>query len=226
MSLKDTFDRMLDYFTEDEDEVIEAQSTRKEVSQPAVAPKAVAAPAREVQQRPVSQAASRPQAQVASQAQTQVRSQQTTRPVAQASGQNVRPVAASNRPAAKAAPTDNITRLHERQRELSASYGVQEEQVTIDVRYPRKYEEAPEIVDLLLSNESILIDFQYMTEVQARRCLDYLDGARTVLAGNLKRVASTMYLLTPVNVVVNIEDLRLPEEVLAKSDFDFDMKRR
>lgn len=43
----------------------------------------------------------------------------------------------------------------------------------IDVRYPRKYEEATEIVDLLSSNESILIDFQYETEVQAaRRCLD------------------------------------------------------
>ena len=48
-------------------------------------------------------------------------------------------------------------------------------------------EEATEIVDLLLANESILIDFQYMTEVQARRCLDYLDGARYVLAGNLKK---------------------------------------
>ena len=56
----------------------------------------------------------------------------------------------------------------------------------LNVRYPRKYEEATEIVDLLLANESILIDFQYMTEVQARRCLDYLDGARYVLAGNLR----------------------------------------
>ena len=26
-----------------------------------------------------------------------------------------------------------------------------------------------------------------MTEVQARRCLDYLDGARHVLAGNMKK---------------------------------------
>ena len=42
-------------------------------------------------------------------------------------------------------------------------------------------------MDLLAGNESILIDFQYMTEVQARRCLDYLDGARHVLAGNLKK---------------------------------------
>ena len=96
--------------------------------------------------------------------------------------------------------SENITRLHERQLELASKRENPDEKITIDVRYPRKYEEATEIVDLLLSNESILIDFQYMTEVQARRCLDYLDGARYVLAGNLRRVASTMYLLTPINV--------------------------
>ena len=90
---------------------------------------------------------------------------------------------------------------------------------------PRKYEETTEIVDLLIVNESILIDFQYMTEVQARRCLDYLDGARYVLAGNIKKVASTMYLLTPINVIVNVEDLKLPED-LQSGEFDFDMKRR
>ena len=120
--------------------------------------------------------------------------------------------------------SENITRLHERQRELAANRANTDEKITIDVRYPRKYEEATEIVDLLLSNESILIDFQYMTEVQARRCLDYLDGARYVLAGNLRRVASTMYLLTPINVVVNIEDIRLPNDVEV-TEFDYDMKR-
>ena len=97
--------------------------------------------------------------------------------------------------------------------------------MTINVRYPRKYEETTEIVDLLIVNESILIDFQYMTEVQARRCLDYLDGARYVLAGSIKKVASTMYLLTPINVVVNVEDLKLPYD-LQNGEFDFDMKRR
>ena len=69
-----------------------------------------------------------------------------------------------------------------------------------------------------------LLIYYYMTEVQARRCLDYLDGARYVLAGNLRRVASTMYLLTPINVVVNIEDIRLPNDVEV-TEFDYDMKR-
>ena len=118
----------------------------------------------------------------------------------------------------------NITRLHARQQELAMQSHRTDEKVTIDVRYPRKYEDATEIVDLLAGNESILIDFQYMTEVQARRCLDYLDGARHVLAGNLKKVASTMYLLTPVNVVVNIEDIKLPDDSQS-AEFSFDIKR-
>ena len=118
--------------------------------------------------------------------------------------------------------SENITRLHQRQQELARNRSVADEKITIDVRYPRKYEEATEIVDLLLANEKYLIDFQYMTEVQARRCLDYLDGARYVLAGNLRRVASTMYLLTPINVVVNIEDIRLPNDVEV-AEYDFDM---
>ena len=63
-----------------------------------------------------------------------------------------------------------------------------------------------------------------MTEVQARRCLDYLDGARHVLACNMKKVASTMYLLTPVNVVVNIEDIKLSDDSQS-AEFGFDIKR-
>lgn len=118
----------------------------------------------------------------------------------------------------------NITRLHARQQELAMQSQRSTDKVTIDVRYPRKYEDATDIVDLLAGNESILIDFQYMTEIQARRCLDYLDGACHVLAGNLKKVASTMYLLTPVDVVVNIEDIKIPDES-QNAEFGFDMKR-
>lgn len=118
----------------------------------------------------------------------------------------------------------NITRLHARQQELAMQSHRSRDKVTIDVRYPKNYEDATEIVDLLAGNESVLIDFQYMTEIQARRCLDYLDGARHVLAGNMKKVASTMYLLTPVGVVVNIEDIKIPEES-QNAEFGFDMKR-
>ena len=80
---------------------------------------------------------------------------------------------------------------------------------TIAIKYPKKYEDAQEIVELLIENECVLIDFQYMLEAQARRCLDFIDGASKVLTGNLQKVGSSMYLLTPINVVVDIEEISL-----------------
>ena len=171
MSLKDKFDRFIDYFTEDGDGTSNSYqpTAQDEVIAPAI------------QELP----------------------QQTS---------------------STSSKDKNITRLHARQQELAMQSHRSVDKVTIDVRYPRNYEDATDIVDLLAGNESVLIDFQYMTEVQARRCLDYLDGARHVLAGNMKKVASTMYLLTPVDVVVNIEDIKIPDES-QNGEFGFDMKR-
>lgn len=180
MSLKDKFDKFIDYFTEDGEEMAPNVAELK----PEKTLTSVSAPMEEL-----------PQAQQLPQP-SQVNSKEK-----------------------------NITRLHARQQELAMKSHRSTEKVTIDVRYPRRYEDATDIVDLLAGNESILIDFQYMTEVQARRCLDYLDGARHVLAGELRKVANTMYLLTPVGVVVNIEDIRLPEGTHGE-EFDFDMKRK
>ncbi|MEL7693534.1 hypothetical protein HMPREF2574_04010 [Streptococcus sp. HMSC034E12] len=180
MSLKDRFDKFIDYFTEDgEDASVQTPELPPRVSNQSTPTK----------ERLVHTASS------------------------------------SSQSSTKSGANENITRLHARQQELAQHRRISDDKVTINVRYPRKYEETTEIVDLLIVNESILIDFQYMTEVQARRCLDYLDGARYVLAGNIKKVASTMYLLTPINVVVNVEDLKLPED-LQSGEFDFDMKRR
>ncbi|TWT12190.1 cell division protein SepF [Streptococcus sp. sy004] len=99
------------------------------------------------------------------------------------------------------------------------------ETVTIALKYPRKYEDAREIVALLNSNECVLIDFQYMLETQARRCLDFIDGASEVLSGNLQKVGSSMYLLTPASVVVDVEEMQIPNTAQDQS-FDYDMKRR
>lgn len=199
MSIRDRLDKFLDYFTEDGEEV--------EASLPRT-PKDNKKKEAEVSAKTT---IAKPKVQ---ESQEEVRKSQVKTEIKQSSVEKT-----------TMKTNENITRLHARQQELAQHREVQDKKVTIDVRYPRKYEEATEVVDLLIANESILIDFQYMTEVQARRCLDYLDGARYVLAGNLRKVASTMYLLTPINVVVNIEDIRLPDDTQI-GEFDYDMKRR
>lgn len=107
----------------------------------------------------------------------------------------------------------------------SDNYLTQKEMITIAIKYPKKYEDATEIVDLLASQECVLIDFQYMLDAQARRCLDFIDGASHVLGGTLQKVGSSMYLLTPNNVVVEAEDITLSSNT-QDYNFDYDMKRR
>ncbi|AXQ78213.1 cell division protein SepF [Streptococcus chenjunshii] len=98
---------------------------------------------------------------------------------------------------------------------------------TIVLKYPHKYEDAQEIVDLLISKECILVDFQYMLDAQARRCIDFIDGARRVVEGNLQKVGSSMFLLTPSNVEVDVDALNFAHNGQdSNSNFDFDMKRR
>lgn len=113
----------------------------------------------------------------------------------------------------------------QQRRELMVKSEKEAHRVTIALKYPRTYDDAQGIVDLLVENESVLIDFQYMTDAQARRCLDFIDGASKVLFGHLNYVGSTMYLLTPANVVVNLNDLAIPESGQDLS-YDYDMKRR
>lgn len=143
------------------------------------------------------------------------------------------PVQAEQRPAAvreerpvRPQPTVAAPKREEVMRpERPGQVTTDDARVTIALKYPRQYEDAQEIVDLLLKNECVLIDFQYMLEAQARRCIDFIDGASKVLFGNLKKVGSSMYLLTPGNVALDLEEVA-PLQREADSGFDFDMKRR
>ncbi|MGT2924547.1 cell division protein SepF [Streptococcus caviae] len=137
--------------------------------------------------------------------------QGASRPSQGQSGQNRRP-----------ASEENIHPLPTRRNNAQQSA---QEKTTIALKFPRKYEDAEEIVDLLIRNECVLIDFQYMLEAQARRCLDFIDGASKVLAGNLQKVGASMYLLTPINVIVDIEEMSLAANGQDVS-FNYDMKRR
>ena len=203
MAFKDKFDKLISYF--DTDEVSDVEETvEDEVRQPRVQQQAEAKP---------QQAPRRAEQQFSS-----ARAQQ-----AQAVGGAVRQrVQPQQRRAVDENP--HVHSLNQRREEQSQVRNNQTT-TTIALKYPRKYEDAQEIVDLLIVNECVLIDFQYMLEAQARRCLDFIDGARKVLTGNLQKVGSSMYLLTPINVVVDIEEIGLAHGN-QEANFDFDMKRR
>ena len=202
MAFKDKFDKLISYF--DTDEVSDVEETVEEEAQrPHVQQQAEAVPQ---------------QAQRRAEPVQNVRTQQ----IQGGGAARQRPQQPQQRRAVEEnQPVRSINQRREEQMQVRANQAT----TTIALKFPRKYEDAQEVVDLLNNNECVLIDFQYMLDAQARRCLDFIDGASKVLYGTLQKVGSSMYLLTPFNVIVNVEELPMPNNG-QDVGFDFDMKRR
>lgn len=202
MAFKDKFDKLISYF--DTDEVSDVEETVEEEAQrPRVQQQAEAVPQ---------------QAQRRAEPVQNVRTQQVQG--GEAARQHLQQPQ-QRRAVEENQPVRSINQRREEQMQVRANQAT----TTITLKFPHKYEDAQEIVDLLIVNECVLIDFQYMLDAQARRCLDFIDGASKVLYGSLQKVGSSMYLLTPSNVIVNVEELAVPNNG-QDIGFDFDMKRR
>lgn len=98
-------------------------------------------------------------------------------------------------------------------------------QTKISLKHPLRYEDATTIADIFLEGQCVLVDFEYMQEAQARRCIDFLTGACRVVNGHFQRIGATIYLLTPSGVIVDIEDVR-PQTKGQEVSYDYDIKRR
>ncbi|HFJ4763591.1 TPA: cell division protein SepF [Streptococcus pyogenes] len=218
MAFKDTFNKMISYFDTDEVNEVEedvAASTDNVIPRSQQSVRASSHPKQEPRNNQVQQYhQARPQEQTRSQMHpkhgTSERYYQQSQPKEGHEMVDRR----------KRMSTSGIANRREQYQQSTCS-----DQTTIALKYPRKYEDAQEIVDLLIVNECVLIDFQFMLDAQARRCLDFIDGASKVLYGSLQKVGSSMYLLAPSNVSVNIEEMTIPHTT-QDIGFDFDMKRR
>ena len=65
---------------------------------------------------------------------------------------------------------------------------------------PAKFEEAAEIADHLRQKHTVVLSLEAADKVTARRLVDFLSGAAYVQEGNLKRVSSDTFLITPCSV--------------------------
>lgn len=234
MALRDKFEKIISYFdTEDASELVEeasaperpgpSQTPRRQPDERSMRPsEPVRQPLVDEQPKAPSQRPAPPQAYPRPTARPDVAPQPQVSPP--------RPTAPREKPvhpnltAQVASPFQQVSGLT-----ASASQPVHQQAQTetkIALRYPRRYEDAPALVDLLVNKECVLIDFEHMEEeYEARRCLDFIDGASKVLNGSLRRVGATTYLLVPSHVQVDMSDLPTGHRP-AQADFDYDMKRR
>lgn len=72
----------------------------------------------------------------------------------------------------------------------------------ISVVEPRAYNEAMTIAKRVGQGEVVLINFQSLDEIKARRVVDFLTGVVFMIDGDIKRVGNEMFLCTPTNVEI------------------------
>ncbi|MGO3610031.1 MAG: cell division protein SepF, partial [Enterococcus sp.] len=65
------------------------------------------------------------------------------------------------------------------------------------------YSEAMTIARRVGQGEVVLINFQSLDEMKARRVVDFLTGAVFMIDGDIKRVGNEMFLCTPTNIEID-----------------------
>ena len=77
---------------------------------------------------------------------------------------------------------------------------------------PKEFESVPQIADHLLHRRTVVLNLEETNKETARRVIDFLSGVAYSLDGQLKKVASNTYVITPPNVDVSGEAMRREEK--------------
>ena len=86
----------------------------------------------------------------------------------------------------------------------------------VHVIEPQKYEQAREIGDKLRVDAPVIMNLQNTPRDDAIKLLAFASGATYVLSGDMKPVASKVFLLTPPNVEVTAEET---ERIISERGF-------
>ncbi|MCD7853839.1 MAG: cell division protein SepF [Oscillospiraceae bacterium] len=71
---------------------------------------------------------------------------------------------------------------------------------------PERFETAAEIADHLRSKHAVLVNMETTPKEMTRRLVDFLSGVTYAIDGNIKKVASNTYIITPPNINL-VDDL-------------------
>ncbi|MBR2634018.1 MAG: cell division protein SepF [Clostridia bacterium] len=72
---------------------------------------------------------------------------------------------------------------------------------------PEKLETVTQIADYLVDRKTILLNLEDTNKETARRLIDFLNGVAYAINGDLRKVASNTYVVTPSNVELTGEKL-------------------
>ncbi|MDR0297970.1 MAG: cell division protein SepF [Streptococcaceae bacterium] len=197
MALRDQFNRLRNYFVEDDEEEdydYEEAPLREEapVSQP-VAREEISS-RQQPQQQPVQpQRGVRP-SQMAEQP-TYRRNVEGTANSAQQTYRSQAPQPQAVTPRQTLTPSTNMS---------------------INIKDPHAYPEIMEIGGLVKGGQSVLVNFKNMQELNARRSIDFLTGIAYCIDGDIQNIGGQIFLVTPTGVTVE----GAKESILASGNFE------
>ena len=80
--------------------------------------------------------------------------------------------------------------------------------IEMKVVKPQQFDSVSQIADHLLSRRTVVLNLENTNKETARRLIDFLSGVAYSINGQLKKIASNAYVITPDNVDVSGEQLR------------------
>jgi cell division inhibitor SepF len=189
MALKDQFDKLKRFFEEDDDEYDE----------PVVA-------------------AQKPQAQPQKSStvnNTEKKTTGTSRPAQQQERAQAKP--AGKRPMSFSSPTNNTKTTEKKVQKPMMNQATTSAGQVIAIKEPRAYSDIMESARIVKNGESVLVNFKFMPDNQARRSIDFLTGVVFTLDGDVQNVGGQIFLLTPANITV---DASQELSILAGQNFE------
>lgn len=80
--------------------------------------------------------------------------------------------------------------------------------IELKVVKPERYGNVKQIADHLLSHRTVVLNLEATNKETAKRLLDFLSGVAYSIDGQLKKVASNTFVITPCNVDVSGDQMR------------------
>lgn len=68
---------------------------------------------------------------------------------------------------------------------------------------PTSFEDSREVTETLLSNRTVVLNFEGLDVEIAQRIIDFVSGSCFAIGGNLKKVSGYIFLVTPKNVDIS-----------------------
>jgi len=82
----------------------------------------------------------------------------------------------------------------------------------VHVVEPEGFNDAQEVGDRLKASQPVILNLQSTDRDLSRRLLDFCSGICYALGGNMEKVGTRVYLLTPSNVEISADDRRRMQE--------------